>query len=136
VAEFNVWSTIQIWAKFVLFRGQKHNIKRRMIEGEVMAEKEKRKNTTKEIFTPPTWIPSDVWDEWMTCRKKLKAQNTPRAMTILVKKLEQCRESGIEAKDAMETAIVRGWKSVEVDWLRRGQTPPEQKRASGREFPA
>jgi len=99
-------------------------------------EKEKRKNTTKEIFTLPSWIPSDVWDEWMTCRKKLKAQNTPRAMTILVKKLEQCRESGIEAKDAMETAIVRGWKSVEVDWLRRGQTPPEQKRASGREFPA
>ena len=54
----------------------------------------------------------------MSVRKKLKAVNSERAMSLLVDKLFAISQSGISVNTAIKTAIEKSWKSVEVDWLK------------------
>ncbi|SNZ21696.1 hypothetical protein [Cohaesibacter gelatinilyticus] len=50
-------------------------------------------------------------------RTKLKASNTPRAASGLIGKLSQCPNPVFAANEM----ILRGWKSVEPEWLERAQ---------------
>jgi len=58
-------------------------------------------------------------------RTKLKAPNTPRAATGLVNRLQKCPDPVLAANEM----ILRGWKSVEPEWLERsGASSPSQNR--------
>jgi hypothetical protein len=57
-------------------------------------------------------IDPDLWTEWMANRKKLKAQNTPRAMTTLINRIKQLQAKGFKPNDLVEVANERGWKTV------------------------
>lgn len=66
----------------------------------------------------PDWIDSEAWDEWMVHRKKLKASNSPRAIRSLIKDLEIIKQSGINPTDAIDIALKKGWKTVELEYLK------------------
>lgn len=71
----------------------------------------------KALFVLPGWVDSELWTEWMSVRKKLKAVNSVRAMELLVDKLFTISQSGISVNTAIKTAIEKSWKSIELDWL-------------------
>lgn len=54
----------------------------------------------------------DLWDEFLKTRKRVKASNTPLALTTLVNKLEKFSEEGYSPQELVETANESGWKTV------------------------
>lgn len=58
----------------------------------------------------PNWIDVGLWNEWLDSRKKLKAQNSPRALSIILKKLSEWKAQGFNPNTLIEKALVNGWK--------------------------
>ena len=77
-------------------------------------EIEKEKKETPDL---PDWIDTDAWSEWMAHRKKLKASNSPRAINSLIKDLEIIKQSGFNPTDAIDIALKKGWKTVQLEYL-------------------
>lgn len=75
------------------------------------------KKTNKKDFDLPAWIDSEIWDEWMYVRKQKKAVNSPRAMKSLIASLEQIAAAGHDPNKAIELAITKSWKTVELEYL-------------------
>ena len=70
----------------------------------------------------PDWIPLEAWKEWLTNRQKLRAVNSERALNSLIVKLDFCRTQGYNIESVIDEAIMKGWKSIEVDWLKTKPT--------------
>lgn len=58
----------------------------------------------------PVWLDVELWNDWLKVRVKLKAQNTPRAIAIILKKLNDWHKQGHNPNSLIETALVNGWK--------------------------
>jgi hypothetical protein len=58
----------------------------------------------------PEWLDVELWNDWLDSRKKLKAQNSPRAIAIILKKLTDWHKQGHNPNSLIETALVNGWK--------------------------
>lgn len=58
----------------------------------------------------PVWLDVELWNDWLDSRKKLKAQNTPRALSIILKKLTDWYNQGLNPNSLIETSLVNGWK--------------------------
>ena len=75
-------------------------------------------NTNKEIHIPD-WVDSDLWNEWLDIRKKIKAKNTARAKQLLINSLTKIKEAGYDPNQAIEKAIQSSWKSIELTWIEK-----------------
>jgi hypothetical protein len=58
----------------------------------------------------PEWLDVELWNDWLKVRVKQKAQNTPRAIAIILKKLTEWHKQGHNPNSLIETALVNGWK--------------------------
>ena len=58
----------------------------------------------------PVWLDVELWNDWLDSRKKLKAQNSPRALSIILKKLSEWKAQGFNPNSLIETSLVNGWK--------------------------
>jgi len=57
-------------------------------------------------------IDSDLWDEYLKTRKRLKATNTPRGLRTLLGRIEKFVSQGRDATAMIEEANAQGWKTV------------------------
>lgn len=76
------------------------------------------KKTKAKKFTLPGWIDSELWDDWMLVRKKKGAVNSPRAMKSLVANLEEIARAEHDPNMAIDLAITKSWKTVELEYLK------------------
>ena len=67
----------------------------------------------------PVFIRPEIAAAFMDHRKAKRAKMTPRAVTLLSKKLEAIKEMGIDPNDALDLAISRNWTTIEPDWAAR-----------------
>jgi hypothetical protein len=58
----------------------------------------------------PVWLDVGLWNDWLDSRQKLKAQNSPRALSIILKKLTEWKAQGFNPNTLIETSLVNGWK--------------------------
>ena len=75
----------------------------------------------------------ESFDDWLTFRKKNKANNTDVAIGMLVKRLEEIdQEDDLSAQQAVDIAISNGWKSANVKWVRNQNGNNQSWRSSER----
>ena len=60
----------------------------------------------------PDFVDVELWDDFMVVRKKLKAQNTQRAINSLIKIINDNKE---QANAMIEKSVVNSWKSLFPD---------------------
>lgn len=71
-------------------------------------------------------VNEELWLEFLANRKRLKASNSPAAMTTLVNKLTNLQQRGFDPQTLVETANERGWKTIyEPDEKRNEPTARE-----------
>lgn len=63
-------------------------------------------------YSIPSWIKPETWEAFMEVRKKLKAPNTPHAITLLIKKLTTLKEQGFDPTEVINESISNGWRGV------------------------
>jgi len=80
-------------------------------------EKKSDDINTKYSFDFPEWVDNDAMSEWLLLRKKNKASNSQRALKVLIKHLQEIKDAGIDPTIAIDTAITKGWKTVELSYL-------------------
>ncbi len=93
----------------------KANAKQKGKQNSSIKEKETKEKESKlnniEINLPD-FVDVELWDEFMAVRKKLKAQNTQRAINTLINILNSNKE---QANDMLEKSVVNSWKSLFPD---------------------
>lgn len=68
----------------------------------------------------PEWLRSsegfsaELWESWMDTRRKKRATNTPHAIGLLLRKLEQRPSDAVEA---IRLAVEAGWQDFEWEWF-------------------
>ena len=60
----------------------------------------------------PEWVPGDAWKAWLEVRPKVKAPNTPRALTLAIRELEKLRADGHDPRAVLEQSTVRGYRGL------------------------
>ncbi len=65
-----------------------------------------------ESFTLPDWVPANPWNEWIKVRKKIKAPNTPYALSLAIRDLDKLRSAGENPETVLNLAISRGWRGL------------------------
>ena len=60
----------------------------------------------------PLGVEPELWHEFISIRKTLKAVNSDLAITKLTKKLERFRDAGYDINEIIETSVVSSWKDV------------------------
>jgi hypothetical protein len=72
--------------------------------------KEEEGKGTEARFALPGWIPAEPWQAWLKARKA--RSNTPEAIALAVKKLEQFKAGGMDPQAVLEQSIVNGWQGL------------------------
>jgi len=57
-------------------------------------------------------VSAELWDEFLATRKRLKAPNSPLAITTLINRLIAIRDGGYSPNEAVENSNSAGWKTV------------------------
>lgn len=57
----------------------------------------------------PSWVPSDLWDEYCAQRKKDKKEMTQRSAIGRLKRLTELRDAGYDPAQCLEEAINGHW---------------------------
>lgn len=71
---------------------------------------EKRARKRAEDFTPPGWVPSKEWGEFLESRKKHPP--TVRAKELLVIELGKLRDTGNDPAKVLEQSTRNGWRDL------------------------
>ncbi len=72
----------------------------------------------------PAGIDKKPWSEFLLSRKKLKASNSDYAINLLFNKIKIIRNAGYDLNDVINTAILKGWKGLDVSWLQNAGLKP------------
>jgi len=84
--------------------------------------KEKVQNPQKNINEfKPDWMADDDWKDLIEHRKKVKAMNTPRALSVLSNELNKASALGWDGKSIVDEIVSRGWKGFKAEWLENSQ---------------
>jgi uncharacterized protein YdaU (DUF1376 family) len=75
------------------------------------------KKQTKTLPTPEG-VSSDLWDDFLVYRKRLKAPVTDRVLARLIKEADLAK---MPLADVLETIIFKGWRSFEASWIQQAQ---------------
>ena len=84
----------------------------------LMPTKNQEPRTKNQIKTIPTpeGVSSDLWNDFLVYRKRLKAPVTDRVLARLVKEAELAK---MPLSDVLETIIFKGWRSFEASWVQQ-----------------
>lgn len=74
--------------------------------------KTKRKRDPQEPFMVPDWIPRPEWEGYLEMRAKKGAKPTPRAIELLVGKLEKLRRDGHDPGDVLDQSTTANWTDI------------------------
>jgi len=76
--------------------------------------------TKTKVNTMPTpeGVSSDLWDDFLVYRKRLKAPVTDRVLARLIKEADLAK---MPLADVLETIIFKGWRSFEASWIQQAQ---------------
>ena len=80
-------------------------------------------------LTKNIYIDDELWTEFLTIRKKVKAINSPRALKTLLNKIEKFHHQGHDVNALVETAVVNSWKDIYLP--RTGKNYGNSKPSSG-----
>lgn len=75
-------------------------------------------NTNIKTTPTPDGVISDLWNDFLVYRKRLKAPVTDRVLARLVKEAELAK---MPLSDVLETIIFKGWRSFEASWIQQAQ---------------
>ena len=101
--------------------------------------KDNEVNKGKEIkkasaFILPDWIDEGAWADWETYRQQLKKPLTDRSRALSVGVLKEAKTAGFSPKQAIDHAIMSGWRGLYVpngkpksETELQYPTPPEYK---------
>lgn len=70
----------------------------------------------------PDGVSQDLWNEFITHRKRLKAPVTERVVERLIKEATLAK---IPLSDVLETIIFKGWRSFEASWIKISENKRE-----------
>lgn len=76
-------------------------------EGERETEKEK-----KDSIEIPDWIPLEDWNDFVAMRKQIKKPMTDRAKRIVLGKLEDMKNRGVDVSIALQNSIANNWQNI------------------------
>jgi len=62
----------------------------------------------------PEWIDPEIWGYFLEHRKAIRKKMTPRAETLIIRKLQEFKNQGYNPNDIIDAAIENGWTSVFV----------------------
>jgi len=60
----------------------------------------------------PDWLDSNLWNDFLEHRKKLRKPMTEKAKELFFSKINKFKENGFNPTELIETAIERGWQTV------------------------
>lgn len=90
-----------------------HTNKEQELEQELDNNKELRDRVKgKGDFELPDWVNSEVWDEYVGMRIKIKKPATEYAKTLIVNKLLKLKEIGNNPDDVLRQSITNSWQDV------------------------
>jgi len=76
----------------------------------------------------PSWLPADLWSDWVDHRKSIRKPMTQRAAELSIVQLDDLRSKGFTPKQVIENAIVCGWQGLyapKVDSVVTGHRTPQ-----------
>lgn len=68
------------------------------------------KDTSKD--TIPEWIDKSLWDAWLEVRKKKRAPNTEKALSLNIKKLTTWKEQGQDPNAIISRSVENGYQGL------------------------
>jgi uncharacterized protein YdaU (DUF1376 family) len=71
-------------------------------------------NTNIKTTPTPDGVSSDLWNDFLIYRKRLKAPVTDRVLARLIKEAELAK---MPLDQVLETIIFKGWRSFEASWV-------------------
>lgn len=77
-----------------------------------ITKNKKEKKKTKEEDEFPSWLPLDVFKDFIEMRKKIKKPMTDCAVKLAIKKLHKLKEEGHDPKAVLEQSIFRSWQGL------------------------
>lgn len=92
--------------------------------GQNLATKQEVKPVKEPIYKPEG-VSQEIWDEFVSSRRKLKAEITPLSMKRIV---SESRIAGWSLQDALEEVCVRGWRSFKAEWVAPKPSFEQQKK--------
>ena len=72
----------------------------------------------------PDWVPTDAWMAFDAMRKAKRAPLTPRAVELIVAKLDEWRKQGDDPAEVLLQSVERGWTGVFQ--IKRDAGPPSR----------
>lgn len=60
----------------------------------------------------PEWMPAEPWNGFITMRDRKRASPTPRAITLLIAKLDRLRANGHDPGEILDTSTERSWTGL------------------------
>jgi hypothetical protein len=73
-----------------------------------------REDKNIKALSTPDGVSSDLWSDFLTYRKRLKAPVTDRVITRLLK---ESKDANMTLEQAIETMIFKGWRSFDATWI-------------------
>lgn len=68
-------------------------------------------NKSKDLSLPD-WLDNSLWNDFLSMRKIIKKPMSERAVILMVKKLEQFKQKGLDYEQALEQSILNNWSDV------------------------
>lgn len=78
----------------------------------------------KETINKPEDVCQEVWDEFLSSRKKIKAEVTALVMRRIS---SEAKIAGWTLEQALEEVCIRGWRSFKAEWVEKKKTFVEQR---------
>lgn len=102
---------------------------------ETVIEPVTKKTKQKESFDLSAWQskPSpDIWRDYLHHRKNIKAPLTQTVVNRIAKCINQLlSEPGLDADEVLGLAMERGWRGLEVEWVRKALNLARQPAVTG-----
>jgi hypothetical protein len=88
-------------------------------------KKEEEKNNNGSRFEPlkvrPDFISVENWQDIIAHRRNVKATNTERAYSALVKEIKSATDQGFSVEQCVDEMTNRSWTGFKADWMKRSQ---------------
>jgi hypothetical protein len=75
-------------------------------------EKQKKKAATAVVVSIPPWLDTEAWEAYLEMRRKKKANPTPHAIELILKKLQGFEAKGLSSTDALNYSIECSYTGV------------------------
>jgi hypothetical protein len=80
-----------------------------LVSTEIKQELKKAVKTQLEL---PDWIPRENWDGFVEMRQRIRKPMTPRAASLIIKKLERFMQTGQDVGAILDQSVVKSWQDV------------------------